>query len=107
MYGIAEILQEMPTIGNLLRVWKSLTDRMSIRPGPVTTDHLDMRMPGQPSDNGRHTSVWQHIDHSVMSEVTDPCAVPISTPIGPIVDADHMNLLRRNRFWNVRLSNAL
>ncbi len=49
LQGIGTVTQEMPTIGNLLRLRRSLTGATRISTGPVPSDDFNAGMIGKPS----------------------------------------------------------
>ena len=81
--GLAHVLQEVPSIGDLLGVGRGFGGRLGVGRGTVAADQLDAGMGRQPGLDGRGVAIGQEVDDFTGLEVDDdgavasaPCARP-------------------------------
>lgn len=61
--GIAEIAEQVPSVGDLDDARRTLTNAVSINAGSIARNDLDARLIAQPSGNRCGVAVWEEIDH--------------------------------------------
>jgi hypothetical protein len=86
--GLAHVLQEVPSIGDLLGLGRGFSGGLGVGRRTVAADQLDTGMSFEPRPDGRGVAVGQEIDDIVRLEVDDDRAVALSFAPGPVVDAD-------------------
>ena len=94
--GLADVLQEMPSIGALLRLRRGLGGRLGVGRRAIAADQLDAGMGREPGLDGRCVAVGQEVDDLARLEVDDDGAVALPLAPGPVVDADESRGLRRS-----------
>jgi hypothetical protein len=87
--GLAGVLHEMPTIGDLGGMRQRLGHRQGVTAAAVARDDGDLWLVGQPSLRGGGFSVGHETDRPASLKVADDCSVALIAPPRPIVDADH------------------
>jgi hypothetical protein len=86
---IGEIFQEMPAIGNLHSIRRTIANRLRLRLGSVTCDNLNARMVAQPATHAFGGSVMQQVDDMSSFVVNQDDSIALSLPYGPVVDAEN------------------
>src|SRR5512135_1041386 len=86
--GLAHVLQEMPTIGDLLGLGRRLGGGLRVGRRTVAADQLDAGVGLEPGPDGRSVTIGQEIDDVARLEVDDDGAVALPFAPGPVVDAD-------------------
>jgi hypothetical protein len=84
--GLPEIAEQVPSISDLDRTWRTLANAISIGAGAVTSDDLDAWTIPQPGSNGGGFTIGQEIDDVIAFEAHQHGAVATTTPPGPVVD---------------------
>ena len=87
--GVAEIAEQMPSIGHLDGVRRALPDSVGVRAGTITGDDLDTGTIMQPPTDGRCLPVRQQIDDLVRFQVHQYRAIAATPPPGPVVDPEN------------------
>jgi len=59
---VAQVVDEMPPVGDLDRVGRAVPRAFGVGTGPVSADDLDARMPAQPVGDGGGLPVGQEVD---------------------------------------------
>ncbi|UVS79425.1 hypothetical protein Actkin_03173 [Actinokineospora sp. UTMC 2448] len=90
--GLAEVVPQMPAIGDLDRLGRTTSGSVGIGARAVTTDDTDTGMPRQPRGHGVRRSVRQQIDRPVGAHVDEHGAVVVSAAEGEIVHSDFAQL---------------
>jgi hypothetical protein len=90
-YSLAQVLDEMKSIGALAGLRRALVGTPSIEAASVSGHDLDLRMIPKPASRGSSRSVLKDIDDLAPFEVDNNCSVVVSLSGGPIVDAHHAN----------------
>src|SRR5947209_7511490 len=85
---LAHVLQQMPSIGDLLRPGRSLGGRPGVGRRTVATDQLDPGMGFEPGLDGRGVAIGQEVDDLTRVEVDHDSPVALPLAPGPVVDAD-------------------
>ena len=95
--GFAEILQEMPAIGDLHGVRRPLghPGGVGFCPIPCHDGHLGMGL--EPSGHGLGGAVLEQIDRAVPVQIHHDRAIGVAFAFRPIVDADGTRLWGRWR----------
>ena len=84
---LAEIAQEVPSIGDLDSTRGTLTDAFGVGTRTIAGDDLDTGPTTQLGSDGGGLTIGQEIDHVVRLEVHQHRAVPTAPPPCPVVDA--------------------
>ncbi len=96
--GRSGVLQQMPPVGDLHRVWQGPRYGAAVPAVPIAGDDLDLGMPAQPGFDGRGLAIRQEVDDTAPLEVADQRAVALAPSPRPVIDTDHAALRRRNRW---------
>ena len=86
--GLADVLQQVPSIGDLLGLGRCFGGGLGVGRRAVAADQLDAGMGLEPRLDGRGVAVGQEVDDLAGLEVDDDGAVALSLAPGPVVDAD-------------------
>ena len=86
--GLAQILQQMPAINNLLCLGRCSNGRLGVGRPAVSADEFDARMIVEPLLNGFGIAVGQEINHVAALKIHDDGAVSLAFEPGPIIDPD-------------------
>ena len=84
-----QILEDVPTIGHLDRLRRTLAGRFCIRCGAVTADHLETGILAEPGRQGLGLAILEEIDDPSPLQVDQDGAVAMPLPEGPVVDSEH------------------
>ena len=84
--GLAQILQQMPAIDDLLCLGCCIDGRLGVGRPAVPADEFDARMIVEPLLDGFGIAVGQEIDHVAPLKIHDDGAVPLAFEPGPVVD---------------------
>ena len=77
---LAEIAQDVPSIGDLDSTRGTLTDAFGVGTRTIAGDYLDTGPTTQPGSDGGGLTIGQEIDHVVRLEVHQHRAVPTAPP---------------------------
>ena len=94
--GLANVLQQMPSIGDLLRLRRGLGGRLRVGRRTIAADQFDAGMGREPDLDSRGVAVGEKVDDFARLEVDDDGAVALPLAPGPVVDADESRGLRRS-----------
>ena len=86
--GLADVAEQVPSIGDLDGVRGTLADAVGVGTGTIAGDDLDARPVTQPGGDGSSLAIGQEIDHPVCLEVDQHRAVATPTPPGPVVNPE-------------------
>lgn len=86
---VAQIAQEMPSVGDLNGLRGTASRALGIAAGPITGDHLDAGVLLEPTRNSVGAPVRQELDDLATLEVAYDRAVALAAPECPVVNADH------------------
>ena len=86
--GLAEVLDEMEAIDHLHRLGCPPANAVGIEVAPITADHGDRRMLGQPGRDAGGRAVRQQVHDPMRRQIDQDGAIPMAPPPGPLVDAD-------------------
>jgi hypothetical protein len=84
--GLADVLHQMPSIGDLLGLGRGFGGSLGIGRVTVAADQLDARMRLQPCLDVHRVAVGQEVDHVARLEVNNDGAVALSFTPGPVVN---------------------
>lgn len=87
--GLAQVGQQMPSVGHLDRGGRADCDGAGILRRAVACDHLDPWPLPQPAGQRGRSAVRQEINHPTPLQIDDDRAVAASTAFRPVIDADH------------------
>ena len=88
----AKILDQMKSIGYLLRLWCAFTGSLGIQAAAVSADDLNGRMVTQPPGRTPDAPIVQNVDNRSTLEINDDGAVSCCSPPAPVIDTNHPNL---------------
>jgi hypothetical protein len=86
--GLAEVVPEMPAVGDLDRLRCAAGGAIGVGAGPVPADDADTGMAGQPFGQGVGGAVGQQVDCPVGGQVNQHGAVVVAPAQGEVVDTD-------------------
>lgn len=84
MNGVAEVAQQVPPVGDLYRIGRTLPDAVGVDAGPVAGDHRHAGIGLQPRRQALGAAVGQQVDHPVALEVDQHRPVPVAATPSPI-----------------------
>ena len=90
--GRRQVLQEMKSVGDLGRLWSTLTNPCAIGFCSVTGHHLDFGMGLEPRGNGFSRPILKQVDGTAAFEIHDDRAVAMAFAPSPIIDANDVRL---------------
>ena len=93
---IAEVLQQVPTVGDLARLRCSAHSPFGVAARAIPRDDLNAGPFHQPSRQRIGGSIGKQVQHAVPLQVNDDRAVCVPLAHGPVINADHP--WRRVRF---------
>jgi len=93
--SITEIAEKIPAIRDLDGVRSAGPNAVGVGAGAVAGNNLHPGMGFQPCRHGLRVAVGQPVDGTVALQIDDDRAVALTTPPGPVVDAD--DAWRRHR----------
>jgi hypothetical protein len=85
----AEVLEQVPAIGDLEGGRRSIGGTFNVEVGPVAADDFHTRMRPQPAGKALGRSLGQQINRSMTLEVTQNGAVPLAATKGPIINPQY------------------
>ena len=97
LYRFGQVLQQMPAVGHLLCLWRSLANRVRIGTSSIATDKLDLRMLPEPSGHCFRRAIRQKVQDSMLLQVHEDGAISVSPFISPVVDAHHAETSNRGQ----------
>lgn len=87
--GIMEITDQMPSIRDLDGCWGTLPNAVGIGSCAIAGDNLNAGMIAEPRRECAALPIGQQIDHLVSFEIHENGAIMMTTPPGPVVDAEN------------------
>src|SRR4051794_31222742 len=93
---ITAVAQQMPPVGDLNGLLRSLAGSLGVGAGPIAHDDLDRRMVLEPRGQGLGRTVGQQVDPAPALEVTEDRAVAPAFAPGPVIDAEDTRRERRS-----------
>ena len=100
---ITAVAQQMPPVGDLNGLRRSLAGSIGVGAGPIADDDLDRRMVLEPRGQGLGRAVGQQVDAAPALEITEDRAVALAFAPGPVIDAEDT---RRERRIEIGLADA-
>jgi hypothetical protein len=86
--GLAEVLDEMEAVDDLHRLGRPPADAVGVEVAPITADHGDGGMLGQPGRDAGGRAVRQQVHDPVIREIHQDRAVTVPPAPRPPVDPD-------------------
>jgi hypothetical protein len=86
---VAQVAQDVPAVRDLAGLRGAGASPVGVRAGPVPGDHLDARVPPQPSGQRARLPIRQQVDHLVAFQVHEHRAVAVAAPQRPVVHPEH------------------
>jgi hypothetical protein len=100
---ITAVAQQMPPVGDLNGLRRSLAGSIGVGAGPIAHDDLDRWMVLEPRGQGLGRAVGQQVDAAPALEITEDRAVALAFAPGPVIDAEDT---RRERRIEIGLADA-
>lgn len=97
--GLAQVLQNMKTIGDLQRLRRASSRALGERTAAIAADDLDARLPLEPVRDHARGTIRQKVDYLPLFQVHDDGSISGAFAPRPIIDAHHSNI----RFGAARL----
>ena len=94
--GFAQIDQEVPAIGNLLRLWGTRRDPARVFGGAITGNNFNLGMPLEPGRQGIGGPIRTQINALLTLKINHNRAIAVAATKGEIIDAHHPQ--QRNRW---------
>jgi hypothetical protein len=86
---VAQVTQQVPTIGNLNGVRSSPVCGFGIDAAAVAADDLGTGMLSQPGSYGVGIAIGKQVDHPAGLQVAQDRSIAMALAPGPVVDAEH------------------
>jgi hypothetical protein len=86
--GLAQVLYQVETVGDLPRLSRALLRRRGIKATPVSTDNHDSGLFRQPGCSRPDGTIMQYIDDLPTLEIHHDGAAPGSLQPTPVIDAN-------------------
>ena len=90
---ITAVAQQMPPVGDLNGLRRSLAGALGVGAGPIADDDLDRRMVLEPRGQGLGRAIGQQVDPAPALEITEDRAVVAA--LAPVINAEHPRRERR------------
>ncbi|MDQ0946532.1 hypothetical protein QFZ24_000455 [Streptomyces phaeochromogenes] len=87
--SFAEVVPEMPSVGDLAGLWSAAGGSFGEERSPVTADDLDAGPLGEPGRERVCLPVGQQVDRTTCFDVDEHGSVDPAPALGVFVDADH------------------
>src|SRR4051812_50106618 len=92
---ITAVTQQMPPVGDLNGLRRSLAGALGVGAGPIADDDLDRRMVLEPRGQGLGRAIGQQVDAAPALEITQDRAVVAALAPSPVIDPEHPRRERR------------
>jgi hypothetical protein len=100
---ITAVAQQMPPVGDLNGLRRSLAGSLGVGAGTIADDDLDRRMVLEPRGQGLGRAIGQQVDPAPALEITEDRAVVAALAPSPVIDPEHT---RRERRLEIGLADA-
>jgi hypothetical protein len=100
---ITAVAQQMPPVGDLNGLRRSLAGSIGVGAGPIADDDLDRWMVLEPRGQGLGRAIGQQVDPAPALEITEDRAVVAALAPSPVIDPEHT---RRERRLEIGLADA-
>lgn len=87
--GFAQVVPEVPSVGDLERLWGTAGGAFGEEGGPVTADDLNAGPLGEPGRESVCLPVGQEVDRTSCFDVDEHGSVDTALAVGEFVHADH------------------
>src|SRR5260221_12652130 len=84
----SQILDEMPAVAHLSRLWSAFANSRSIFRGAIESSHLNRGMLLQPGFDGRNLAVGEQINGLTALQITDQRAIAEAALVCPVVQTN-------------------
>jgi hypothetical protein len=78
----------MEPVDHLHDLGRTPADAIRVQIAPITADHLNPRMLGEPGRDAGGRAVRQHVDDTMRLEIDEDGAIAVAAPPGPLVDSN-------------------
>jgi hypothetical protein len=95
LHHLRQVLFDVPSVGNLDRLWSTASDAIGVGAGSITTDDLNFLVPAEPGGQGRCRPIWQQVDDPMLLQIDEDRAVFAALAPGPVVHAEHSHQFDR------------
>jgi hypothetical protein len=85
LQGLAEVLDEMEPIDHLHGIGRAPANAIRIQVAPITADHRNRRMLGEPCRDAGGRAVRQQVDDTMCRQIDEDGAIAMTSPPGPLV----------------------
>jgi hypothetical protein len=85
---LAEVLDEMEPIDHLHDLGRTPANAIRVQIAPITADHLNRRMLGEPCRDAGGRAVRQQVDDTMRCQIDEDGAIAVVPPPGPLVDSN-------------------
>ena len=89
LQDVAQVLEEMPAVGDLYRLRRSLAPAHGIVLPAIAAEDLDPHMLLEPGSQGFRRAIREQINRTMPLEIHKDRAVAPALALGPIIDAEH------------------
>lgn len=86
--SLCEVVPEVPSVDDLLRLGRRCPGGLSIGAGSVAADDLDLGVLGEPGGDGLGFAVGQHVDRAAGFQFDEDRGVDVPAAQGEVVDAE-------------------
>src|SRR5690349_10163595 len=97
-HRVAEVAEQMPSVGGLARRRRTLTGAVGIKTAPVTDNDLDAGVLAQPGRETRGAALGQEVDNTAQFKVAQDGPVGLSFAPRPFIDPEHARRRRLLEF---------
>ena len=88
--ALAQILEQVEAIGDLSRLWGTLSSTLGVESAAVAADDLDLGMLAEPSRGAFGGAIRQHVDDLTPLQVDDQRSVATALDPAPVIDPCHL-----------------
>ena len=85
LQGLAEVLDEMEPIDHLHGIGRAPANAIRVQVAPITADHRNRRMLGEPCRDAGGRAVRQQVDDTMCRQIDEDGAIAMTSPPGPLV----------------------
>src|SRR3990172_8647215 len=95
LHSLADVDQEVETIGYLYRIRSSLSPAISVNASAVSADYLHARMLTQPGSKAFCSAIRKEINRPVSFEIHQDCPVAPAFKSCPVIHTKHLRNIRQ------------
>jgi hypothetical protein len=86
---LTEVMQQVPAVGNLSRVWSSLLDGTRVLRGPIASNDLHARALSEPTRKRLCRAIRQEVHGPSPLQIDEYGPIALAFAKRPIIDAEH------------------